>query len=247
MKPLNKTLMTSAAALIIAAGSAFAQDTSTEVEGDVAAGESVEAEADMSTDVETDLEETAEEAGEAVENTAEDVADAAENTAEDVEQGAEEMAAETEESMEEMGSDVAEGADEMTDEMEGEGEMSADAEGAVLDSDMAAAADMQISSLIGSNVVSQEGNDVGEIDNFVEANGEVMAVIGIGGFLGLGEHDVAIALDRLTVNESNAEGEPIEFMVSGHTEDELKEMQEFDAASATTIDGEMSLRSALGS
>lgn len=228
MKPLNKTLMTSAAALIIAAGSAFAQDTATDVEVDTQVGEPLAAEADMSTEVETDLEETADATGEAIEDTANDVADAAENTAQDFEEGAEEFAADTEDAIEELGDDMADAANRV-------------------DDDLAAAADMQISALIGANVVSQTGNDVGEIDNFVMVDNEIMAVVGIGGFLGIGEHDVAISLNQLAVAETNDEGEPTEFMISGYTEEELEAMEEFDSETATVIDSELSLRTAMGS
>ncbi|HBZ44321.1 MAG TPA: hypothetical protein DEO85_09770 [Maritimibacter sp.] len=223
MKPLNKTLMTSAAALLIASGSAFAESHSADAE--------VNADAEVSTEMKetgNDMETAAEETGDAIENTAEDVADAVENTAEDAETATEDMVADTEDAIEE------------------DAEMTADAEGsASIDPDMAAAADMQISALIGLNVVSQTGNDVGEIDNFVQANGEIMAVIGIGGFLGLGEHDIAIGIDRLTVNQSNEEGEPTEFMISGYSEAQLEEMEEFDPETATVIDSEVSLRSAI--
>ncbi len=53
--------------------------------------------------------------------------------------------------------------------------------------------------LIGSPLMSREGNNVGPINNFiVDKDGQVLAVVvGAGGFLGLGEHDVAIAWDAL--------------------------------------------------
>ncbi len=53
--------------------------------------------------------------------------------------------------------------------------------------------------LIGSPLMSREGNNVGPINNFiVDQDGRILAVVvGVGGFLGLGEHDVAIAWDAL--------------------------------------------------
>ncbi|WP_288924708.1 PRC-barrel domain-containing protein [uncultured Maritimibacter sp.] len=251
MKPLNKTLMTSAAALVLVAGSAFAQDvsTDTEVTGDVATegttmnsdtststdmeatGDDMTADAEMhtETELESDIETAAEETGEAIENTAEDVADAAENAAEEAGDEMEEMAADAEA------------------EVDGEidGEMSADA--SAMDSDLEAAADVEISSLIGVNVVSQDGNDVGEVDNFYMLDNKVWAVIGIGGFLGIGEHDVAIDLEHLAVNETSDEGEVTEFMITGYTEADLEAMEEFDSETATVIDSTSSLRAASGS
>jgi hypothetical protein len=269
MKPLNKTLMTSAAALVLVAGSAFAQDvsTDTEVTGDVATegttmnsdtststdmeatgGDmTADAEMDTETELESDIETAAEETGEAIENTAEDVADAAENTAEDIEQGAEELAADAENAAEEAGDEMEEMAADAEAEVDGEidGEMSADA--SAMDSDLEAAADVEISSLIGVNVVSQDGNDVGEVDNFYMLDNKVWAVIGIGGFLGIGEHDVAIDLEHLAVNETSDEGEVTEFMITGYTEADLEAMEEFDSETATVIDSTSSLRAASGS
>jgi sporulation protein YlmC with PRC-barrel domain len=60
--------------------------------------------------------------------------------------------------------------------------------------------------LIGLDVVNADGETIGEIDNVViDANGEVRHVIvGVGGFLGIGEKDVAIAWDKLTVAADHA-------------------------------------------
>ncbi|XDA99463.1 PRC-barrel domain-containing protein [Sulfitobacter sp. LCG007] len=54
--------------------------------------------------------------------------------------------------------------------------------------------------LIGSNVYSADGEDVGEIDNLIiSLDGKVEGVvIGVGGFLGLGEKDVAVEMASLS-------------------------------------------------
>jgi ribosomal 30S subunit maturation factor RimM len=247
MKPLNKTLMTSAAALMLVAGSAFAQDTSiesdTDVSGDLATESTTmnsdtssstdmetddeeltaQSETETETELEADLETAADETGEAIEDTAEDVADATEDAAEDMEEGAEEMTAEAE--------------------AEIEGEM----ESASMDSDLEAAADLEIASLIGTPVISQEGNDVGEVDNFVEMDSKIWAVIGVGGFLGIGEQDVAVDLEHLAVGETDDEGNVTEFMLTGYSEADLEQMEEFDAETATVIDTSSSLRAEMGS
>lgn len=53
--------------------------------------------------------------------------------------------------------------------------------------------------LIGSPLMSREGNNVGPINDFIiDQDGQVLAVlVAAGGLLGLGEHDVAIAWDTL--------------------------------------------------
>lgn len=250
MKPLNKTVMTSAAALIIAAGSAFAQDVTTDTEMDTTTEAQVSTESNMDQAAD-DLESAAENTGDAIENTADDVADAAENAADDVEQAAEETADDMENAADDMAADVDAEMDadadvaadtDMDTAVEGEGDQMAATE---MSDDLEAAADLEISTLIGTPVVSQDGNDVGEIDNFYDMTGEIVAVVGIGGFLGIGEHDVAIGLDNLAVAETNDAGEPTQFMITGYTEEDLKAMTEFDTESAAVIDSSTSLRSAM--
>ena len=86
----------------------------------------------------------------------------------------------------------------------------------------AAFAESRVSDLVGMNVLSTNGNDVGEIDRLIRtAGGELAAVVGVGGFLGLGEHDVAIPLDRFAMANDG-------LMLEGLTEEELQTMPEWD-------------------
>jgi len=64
--------------------------------------------------------------------------------------------------------------------------------------------------LIGSPLMSREGNNVGPINNFIiNEDGQILAVlVGAGGFLGLGEHDVAIAWDALE-RSADEEGDTV--------------------------------------
>ncbi|WP_373001677.1 PRC-barrel domain-containing protein [Marinobacter sp.] len=59
---------------------------------------------------------------------------------------------------------------------------------------------MHASDLIGSTVRTTGDEDVGAVsDLIINQNGEVVAVVvGVGGFLGMGEKDVAIGWDHLT-------------------------------------------------
>ncbi|MEZ5774616.1 MAG: PRC-barrel domain-containing protein [Hyphomicrobiaceae bacterium] len=61
------------------------------------------------------------------------------------------------------------------------------------------AGDWMASKMIGKTVYSTGGENIGDISDFVvDKSGRVSAVvIGVGGFLGLGEKNVAVALDRL--------------------------------------------------
>jgi sporulation protein YlmC with PRC-barrel domain len=58
--------------------------------------------------------------------------------------------------------------------------------------------------LIGRNIVNSNGDTVGEIDSVViDQSGKVRYVIvGVGGFLGIGKKDVALAWDDLTISEN---------------------------------------------
>jgi len=55
------------------------------------------------------------------------------------------------------------------------------------------------SKLIGLNVYNRGDEKLGDINEILfDKEGKVMAVvIGVGGFLGLGEHDIAVSMDRL--------------------------------------------------
>lgn len=68
--------------------------------------------------------------------------------------------------------------------------------------------DWLASNLIGKSVVNAENESVGEINDLVtNSNGKIIAaLIGVGGFLGLGEKDVAVSFNdlKLVRDENNA-------------------------------------------
>jgi sporulation protein YlmC with PRC-barrel domain len=55
------------------------------------------------------------------------------------------------------------------------------------------------SKLMGLDVYNQNNEKLGDVNELIlDKNGKVAAVvIGVGGFLGMGEHDIAVALDKL--------------------------------------------------
>ena len=61
-----------------------------------------------------------------------------------------------------------------------------------------ASGDVAVADLLGMKVLVDGDGDIGEIEDLVRSSGEVMAVVGVGGFLGLGEHDVALPLAEFT-------------------------------------------------
>ena len=62
------------------------------------------------------------------------------------------------------------------------------------------------SKLIGVNVYNQQNEKLGEINELiVDRSGRIAgAIIGVGGFLGMGERDVMVPMDRLQFQDENA-------------------------------------------
>src|SRR5512147_347579 len=69
---------------------------------------------------------------------------------------------------------------------------------------MASPSAVDTAKLIGRNIVNTDGDTVGKIDSVViDQGGKVRYVIvGVGGFLGIGKKDVALAWDELTISGS---------------------------------------------
>lgn len=74
-----------------------------------------------------------------------------------------------------------------------------------------------------------EWDDIGEINDIVvTADGTVSAVIlGVGGFLGIGERDVAVNMGALTVVNEEGEGND-RFLVVKTSKEQLEQLPEFD-------------------
>lgn len=95
------------------------------------------------------------------------------------------------------------------------------------------------SKLIGVNVYNQQNEKLGEINELIlSPNGQIAgAVIGVGGFLGMGERDVMVPLNQLRfANEGSAttgsarDGDRKWYpdrAVLNATKDQLKQMPEF--------------------
>jgi hypothetical protein len=83
------------------------------------------------------------------------------------------------------------------------------------------------STMIGSTVYSANEEEIGDIsDVIVQIDGKVEGVvIGVGGFLGIGEKNVSIAMDRFQVQQDEAGEEPR--LVLSSTKEELQGAPEF--------------------
>ncbi|MBY6091557.1 PRC-barrel domain-containing protein [Maritimibacter alkaliphilus] len=196
-------------------------DQAADATGDAidATGEALEDGADAATDM-------AESAGESIEDGAEATADAADNAGDEISEEASELQQSAENSME---SDTAVEADSSTDLAVTEDDTEMTPGDEMAGEEMANAVEVEAGSMVGTQVMSSAGEEIGEIDQFVRVDNDVMAVIGVGGFLGLGEHEVALPLSDLDV-----EGENV--TAFGYTEEQLKSMAEYDKETAQAVE-----------
>ncbi|TDL81904.1 hypothetical protein E2L08_04425 [Palleronia sediminis] len=115
------------------------------------------------------------------------------------------------------------------------------------------AVDLFASDLLGTSIYSSESddydavegvrpdwNDIGEINDLVlGADGKVdYAILGIGGFLGIGERDVAVRMDRIEVVRDGTDPSNY-YLVINATQEELESAPEFSRADLDTEGGGM--------
>ncbi len=79
--------------------------------------------------------------------------------------------------------------------------------------------------VLGKKVFNDTGETVGKIDDIIVSPDKAVsyAIIGAGGFLGVGRHDVAIPVNQLKENDGK-------FILAGATKDAIKDMPEFEYA-----------------
>ncbi|GFE49384.1 hypothetical protein So717_11370 [Roseobacter cerasinus] len=200
-------LKATVAILALTAGTAFA-GTSASTDAEIKADTSMETAAD-------ETKEFVNNAAQATENAAEATADAASDAATAVEETAEDAASAT--------------ADAVKDAAEySEDTLQADNS---IDAEMST---MVVGDLIGKNVAEANGEVVGEIDYIIRDGDKLAAVIGIGGFLGLGEYTVAIPL-----NEFDMTAEEDTLKLANWTETELEAQPEFDETNVEGLPDDM--------
>ena len=84
---------------------------------------------------------------------------------------------------------------------------------------------VNLDDLIGRDVVNLRGNEVGEVEDVVVSrqDGKVLfAVISVGGFLGIGDKDIALPMDQLRVDKDRV------LLMSEQSERQLKTMPAYD-------------------
>lgn len=90
------------------------------------------------------------------------------------------------------------------------------------------ATDWRSSKLVGTSVYDQSNNKIGSIDDLLlDSSGKIKAaVIGVGGFLGVGSKDVAIPFEALSV-QRKADSASIEKATVNFTKDQLQNAPKF--------------------
>lgn len=203
MTPLKTTLLSGVAALALVAGPAAAQSANADSSATLGDGEiSAEATAETPT-LKEEAGEAVDATGDALRATGEAIGDAASATGEAIGDAASATAEAVTDTAEEAGDELAE-------------------ETGVAPEDTTAG------SMIGQTVAASSGESIGEIDDIVRIDNEVMAVIGVGGFLGIGEHAVA-----LPITELDWQGETV--TAFGYSEEQLKSMAEYDRDLAKSL------------
>lgn len=187
--------------------------------------------------------EGAEDAAQATGDAMDDAAEATADTAEDAAEATEEVANDTAEATE----DAAESAQTELSDEDGtmSGDVASDASNAdtqmQMDGEMhTSLASMTVGDLLGKNVIEANGETIGEVDYVVMDQGKLSAVIGIGGFLGLGEYTVAVPVSELQIAAEDEDA----LKLTRWTETELENQPEFDETNAESLPEETSIATA---
>jgi len=95
-----------------------------------------------------------------------------------------------------------------------------------------AADDLSANQMIGHDVQTPNGDNVGDIANLIlKQSGQVeAAIIGVGGFLGIGQKNVAVPFDKIQVSQDAQSGKMK--LTTSLTKDDLKAAPEFQTLEA---------------
>ncbi|MBQ2259769.1 MAG: PRC-barrel domain-containing protein [Loktanella sp.] len=97
--------------------------------------------------------------------------------------------------------------------------------------------EMTVGDLTGTDVIDANGDSIGSIRDVIQGAGEAEAVVGIGGFLGIGRYDVALPLSDLNYNP---EDRAISVTL---TREELEALPEYEAGDIEPLPAETPLSS----
>lgn len=101
-----------------------------------------------------------------------------------------------------------------------------------------ALAQKTVGEVIGMEVEAINGDDVGEIDYVIAGESGIEAVVGVGGFLGLGEYTVALPLSDFAVSED-------ETLILSRDAEALKQMPQIDESTLESLPDDMVIADAM--
>jgi len=81
---------------------------------------------------------------------------------------------------------------------------------------------ISLDDLMDYNVIGADGKNLGDVEDIILSNNELYTVIGAGGFLGLGEKQVALPLSDMVLRGN-------QLVMPTLTEEQVKNMREVDA------------------
>ncbi len=82
---------------------------------------------------------------------------------------------------------------------------------------------ISVSDFMGQAIYTADNQSIGDINDLLvqDDGGIVAAVVGVGGFLGIGEKDVAIPFDKITITRETASGDAADAAADGETQAEV--------------------------
>lgn len=209
---MKKLLLTTILAFPLAMGPAFAQDTNSDATTQDETVQVPDATTDATDDAATDMDT---DAGDAADTDAADTDDSAVDGAADIDDGA--MDADTGAADDPAATDM-----DATDTIDEPGDVpitdapaaddtdamdAADEDAVVVDDDKVvreqSTDELRLKWVTGATVLSPDGEKIGAISDLIldkESGQMVAAVVGVGGFLGIGEKKIALPWDRLTID-----------------------------------------------
>ncbi|WP_281967207.1 PRC-barrel domain-containing protein [Roseovarius nanhaiticus] len=101
--------------------------------------------------------------------------------------------------------------------------------------------EMTVGDIVGQSVYQTNGETIGDVDYIIGNQGSAEAVVGIGGFLGLGEYTVALPLSDFSYDATQ------QMIMLDRTKDALKELPEFDESTAESLPDETPLADLISS
>ncbi|ASY63521.1 hypothetical protein SJ05684_c20800 [Sinorhizobium sojae CCBAU 05684] len=87
-----------------------------------------------------------------------------------------------------------------------------------------------VSDLVGRDVVNRRGEELGRVDRVIRSNDRLYVVLEHGGFLGLGEDEVAVPLDRI----SSVRGDD-QLLMRGMSEEDIEAMPNISSETGTEL------------